>query len=185
MKQKIHTLAKADSPLGVGSKRVSKIKLPAFTILELLVGMTLTAILVTASMYAFELIQKQYRLQSRMQDRLDIQANFKARILLDLEKAQSIKRRDKTLLFKNDKSQINYQWATDFITRKNDLSPIAPDTFWIKSTIQESQFQYQIVGSGYIDRCILDIELFETIEQWQFQKHYTTKETYNLESLNF
>lgn len=161
---------------GLGGK-----SLPAFTILELLVGMTLTAILVTAAMYAFELIQKQYALQSQMQDQLDIQADFKTRLLLDIEKAQSIKRTENTLFFENQQVKIQYQWATDFITRKNKQSPIAPDTFWLKSAIQESQFRRKVIFNGYIDYCVLDIELFEETETWQFQKPYTAKEAYHLQ----
>ena len=158
----------------------NKRRLPAFTILELLVGMTLTSILVTASMYAFQLIQRQYILQSQMQTELDSRIGFKARLLLDIENVESIKRNDKTLVLTNVRQQIQYEFKPSVIIRTNSLSPIAPDTFNITAKIENTTFNNQEVFIGWIDNCQLNIDRFSETESWQFQKKYTAQELYAL-----
>lgn len=156
----------------------NKQHIPAFTILELLVGMTLTSILVTASLYAFQLIQKQYFLQIQMQNELDNRINWKTRMLLDVENATTVKRKEKSLWLTKQGSQIQYQFDTDFILRTNNQSLIAPDTFWVMTKIIKTNLNNQETIEGWIDNCQFEIDFFGEIEQWQFQKKYTAQEKY-------
>lgn len=158
----------------------NKRHLQAFTIVELLVGMTLTSILVTASMYAFQLIQKQYVLQSEMQIQLDSRINFKTRLLLDIETTVTIRREDKKLLLTNQWQNIQYQFEPTVIVRTNSLSKIAPDTFWVAAQITKTNFQQQEIFEGWIDNCELTIDLFGEAELWQFQKKYSAQELYDI-----
>ena len=158
----------------------NKLHLPAFTILELMVGMTLTSILVVASMYAFQLIQRQYVLQTQMQNELDSRIDWKTRLLLDVENLTTISRKDKNLWLTQEKHEIKYQFESNFIVRTNKLSKIAPDTFWVTAKIIEANFNQQPTSEGWIDNCQFEIDLFGETEHWQFQKKYTAQEKYLL-----
>lgn len=159
-----------------------KRKLKAFTIMELMVGMTLTAILVLASLYAYSLIKKQYAQQKNMNEILDAYSQFESRLNHDLEMGELMKREGSKIVFEKEDSKVVYEFIEGGVLRQNNLSLITPDTFIIKAVFEKCSFNNLEALNGYVDHCIIRIFPFESIQQLTLVKRYSAATKMRLET---
>lgn len=154
-------------------------KLRAFTIMELLVALTLTSLLVLAAWYAFELIQKQYVLQKNLNKNISTYIQLETRLKQDLETMKFLKRDLQQIIFKSSNYQIEYDFQYDFVSRKHSLSEIEADTFFVKNELQNSFFQNREQSVGIIDQLEIAFFPFEEKRVFILKKQYSVADLMN------
>lgn len=155
--------------------------LKAFTLIEILVAMTLTALLSTFSFQGFQLIQQQYRLHNRInQESIDHQ-HFFTLVHQDLQKAKYIERYRNQLICNNGPEEIWYEIGSDFVCRNHSRNKVVRDTFPIQVDLIQTFFQKNEVTSGLVDACQLKIQLFKEPQNINVTKKYSASDLINYE----
>ncbi len=147
--------------------------LKAFTVMELLVGMTLTAILLQLGFYAFQLVQKQFQQKKRISEKLEQIQFFESSLFHDKLQSFQIEAKELELNFTKEHHSVTYSFQTGFVIRYHSGFPNVVDTFWIQADIKNTFFQKEPLSHSLIDQYIIDFELFGQAYQIVHSKNYS------------
>ena len=101
----------------------------AFTILELLVGMILSGIVLTATFTAYRVTLKQFQSYSERSATLTEISFFTSQLEADFEKAKMVKRiSENVMLLESEKTALEYRFTDKYVLRNNFLQT---DTFHV------------------------------------------------------
>ncbi|MEN0005201.1 MAG: prepilin-type N-terminal cleavage/methylation domain-containing protein [Bacteroidota bacterium] len=157
-------------------------KWKAFTLLEMLLAATITAILISLSMWGYELFQKQYLFFEKTQDQI-----WETQQLINQLHYQSLDcslmRKESNLLrLEWDSLSRQYAFEPDRVLMTTYLPNRAiQDTFLVSVLISEASFQEQAVDNGPIDRLTFEISAFEQPYLMVLEKRYSAIEQMKME----
>lgn len=158
-----------------------KKKLPAFTLMELLIGMIISSMIIASAYYAYSIIYDRYEQYRTIKKKIMESQQLQSVLNNDAYICDRISFDGNTLLLlkKNDKS-VNYRFYDDVITRtENELS----DTFAIAPVNIKMEFHFpehkQFVEQFSFETRILDEQAF-----FSFTKAYTSELLMNYKRMN-
>ena len=154
-------------------------RLPAFTLMELMVGMVVSLIVGSAAFMGYLLLFRQfemYRLESVQTEKM---AELSALLREDIYKAEWMEKKDDTLLLLVNKRSCLYSWDEEKIVR---------ETNWRKDTFEIRLLEYHmswkmnpLFQNGKIDRLSLTFEMNEQQFPVVFYKNYAADVLMKLE----
>lgn len=146
-------------------------KIKAFTIIELVVVMILTAIIATIAYLAIQNTQQSYSLFENNTDEALKISRFRTLLQKDFETSQYATFENNQLILTTEKGIIRYTFQESNINRtiKN-----VSDNFEINSNNFITSFQKEPTNNGYIDFFQFNIQLFERERTLSFIKKYSS-----------
>lgn len=138
----------------------------AFTIMELLVGMTVTALIVSLALFGLNLFQKQYLQLSATQEKIwDLDAFLKV-IQQDAFLANKAQLNAQRLELELQNRRVAYDFQNNQVLRTVQTNEeLFQNTFDIKSNITESYFQRKYQTDGWVDQCKIEVDFFGELQE--------------------
>lgn len=148
-------------------------KISAFTVLELIVAMTVSVIVIAIGYGAFNLINKQYNTQLQQKMKKAHMANFITNIDEDCFVSSRIfLEEDKLVLITSDSLTISYDFNDSTIARNQSNRS---DTLIISDYKIEFFFENKEIRSGLVDQFILKIDNY-SFSELVINKKYASAE---------
>lgn len=154
-----------------------KKQLKAFTIIELLVSMTLTGILVTFAFLGYNQMQKLFINYTQQSEFISEYNQLNKALFVLADKAQTIKKEnDHSILFKTDTNTVNFEFND-----KNCLLKFASRTDTFHFELKEPVVEYILLNNNTVTNVIT---IFKGEVFFQNQKfHVSFQKRYDAESL--
>ncbi len=157
-------------------------KIPAYTIVELMVVCILTTFVVLIAMQCIRLINTQYAVYEESQIVHRELGDLNSLLRRDNFVAHRILRNTENLTFEMDTMRIQYELNKNFIIRKQLAHAIRPDTFWIGVNKINTSFKKELVNRGLVDYIDLGLFFDEIILKVSLQKQYSAAELMNTQA---
>lgn len=156
-------------------------KLPAFTMIELLVVLVLSGIIFSMALLVLEIMGQQAGHQE--QQHQEVLAIEQLQLLLkkDAYQAKEIWTTEEQLFFNYEAYRIQYQFKEQIICRTILQEPMHTDTFQLPSVNLERTWQRQPITFGRVDAFKVETTFFGALYSITIQKEYDSKtllETY-------
>ncbi|MGH1437841.1 MAG: PulJ/GspJ family protein [Lewinella sp.] len=145
-------------------------KLSGFTILEVMVVLTLTAIIVSLSFSGLRLIKLQFNQFKDQQAEVEDTRRSVTLLKWDFARSQYIVRQGASLTFLNQQDSIRYAFSPSLLVRQNGMQH--QDSFAVNLMIQESSFDHQ-QGEGLIDQVRIIVGLTDFAKDVNLEKTYS------------
>jgi|GEM_PF-4007103 len=154
--------------------------LKAFTLVEMLAGLAIAALVVTLGFYGIQLLQKQYLLfEETTNEALDYR-RVEALLWHDFTNAQRV-------LLENDSSircdqgpiLVEYGISSNYLTRSVLAETAIIDTFPIHFALQDATFGGKRISAGLMDHCVFNIGPFGVNHSFAVRKLYSVEERIN------
>lgn len=156
-------------------------KLKAFTLMELLIGMIVSAIVISFCYLSYGMIYKQFINYKTIKQELVETMQFHSVLSRDFADAQKVLFKENELTLVNNKN-VNYNFETEFVLRKTGE---AVDTFFLKPVnifadhlVTESDLSKPVVQFSF------DALVFGEQEHFLFSKRYDAEMMVNNEIQN-
>lgn len=152
-------------------------RLKAFTLVEMMAGLAIAALVVTLGFYAVQLLQKQYILFEQTTDEaLDYQ-RLEALLWHDFTKSQGVFLENDSLI-RCDQGEVvvKYGISSNYLTRSLLAEVSVIDTFPVHFALEEATLDGKHVSAGLIDYCIFKISPFGESHSYAVQKLYSVEE---------
>lgn len=131
--------------------------LPAFTIVEMLIGMALSALLVTLGFYALQMLQKQYAFfVQASEESIDYQ-RFTTIVRHDVAQATCVEADTGMIRCQMRDKRLEYIFQADKIIRLIKQDTIFTDTLSVRAHVDDLKFKGHFVSSGLIDECTISL----------------------------
>lgn len=118
-----------------------KKELKAFTIMETVVAMLLSAIAIGLTYTIYSIFTQTYSAYTHKNQLLAIPVRVEQLLSRDFDKASNISRSDSGIVFASDQQPVSYQFSSDYIVRNQLVS----DTFKVKVEQFSSFFEKSTV----------------------------------------
>jgi competence protein ComGF len=140
----------------------------AFTILELLVGMILSGIVLTATFTAYRITTRQYESYGKKSVTMTELSFFVSQLESDFEKAKTITRNSENeIMLQSENSKLEYRFPGNYVLRNNFYHI---DTFHVAVSAVETFLQKEKINS---DESVIDeLHLFLDVEGKKEEKIY-------------
>lgn len=147
-------------------------KVKAFTLFELLIGMVISSIVIASSYFVYNLIYIKYLDYKEIRLNLVNFASFNAELEDNFYRSKSIKRNDKELSFEFDNKTIYFEFLDSIIIRKESQ---VLDTF----RISVENFEFVENTEGLVSFVQFNSRLFDENCDLYFIKKYCAEELIN------
>ena len=150
----------------------------AFTILEILVGMAIAALVVVLGFYSLQMAQKQYNLFKNTTNTALDYRHLETLLWRDFTTANWVeKTNDTTLVCTGDLMEVRYRFAVQFVLRAVQTPETHfEDTLQVRVSIQETLLESKTVREGLTDQCIFVIYPFGNQYLYPVRKIYSAQE---------
>lgn len=156
-------------------------RLPAFTLIELIIAMALSGIVIGIIYSSYMIIEKQYNLIKLRDQKISQIKNLNFMLENDFKECESIiKNLNEISLKKEGNSNfIVYNFEENYIIR-NKLNNL--DTFWVKTKDLEANFLNQEINSkNFIDELKIELIAFDENIVFNLNKNYASDAFLNIE----
>ncbi len=157
-------------------------KIPAYTIVELMVVCILTTFVVIIAMQCIRLINTQYETYETNQELYRTLGDLNSLLRRDNLGAHRVLRNADVLTFEMDTITIQYHLNKDFIIRAPLRSSVRPDTFHIGVKTINTLFKKEPTTRGLIDYLVLGVFFDEMELRISLQKQYSAAELMNTQA---
>lgn len=124
---------------------MSRQRIKAFTIMEVVVTMTIAAILMGITYTSYQIINKSYSSFNVKNNEMAALERLDELLKKDFNRAEIIEKDEKGIVVKSRRDTIQYEFAPDFILRISAIT----DTFKIKNEGPSTSFEGQLIdGQG-------------------------------------
>lgn len=124
---------------------MSRQRIKAFTIIEVVVTMTIAAILMGLTYTSYQIVNKSYRSFNVKNNEMAALERLDELLKKDFNRAGIIEKDEKGIVVKSKRDTIQYEFTPDFILRISAMT----DTFKIKNEGLSTSFEDQLVdGQG-------------------------------------
>ena len=124
---------------------MSRQRVKAFTIMEVVVTMTIAAILMGITYTSYQIVSKSYRSFNVKNNEIAALERLDELLKKDFNRAGIIEKDEKGIVVKSKRDTIQYEFTPDFILRISAIT----DTFKIKNEGLSTSFEDQLVdGQG-------------------------------------
>jgi Tfp pilus assembly protein PilE len=120
---------------------MNKQRLPAFTIMEVVITMLLAAIVMGITYRAYEIISKSYLSYQQKNDEIAELVQLDKLIRRDFERAGEIRKTPDGLALTSAQQSIQYEFEPDYIIRRSTII----DTFQVQVSDVNMRFEKQLV----------------------------------------
>ncbi|WP_367390191.1 type II secretion system protein J [Lewinella sp. LCG006] len=145
-------------------------RLAGFTLLEMMVVLTLTAVIVSLSFSGLRLIQLQFDQFKDQQAKVEDARRSVTLLKWDFARSQYIVRQGASLTFLNQQDSIRYTFLPSLLIRQNGMQH--QDSFTVNLIIQASSFDQQ-QGEGLIDQVRMVVGLTDFAKTVNLNKTYS------------
>lgn len=146
-------------------------KLPAFTLMELLVTMVLSTIVVAAAFTGYEIMAGRYGSYQQVNAGIREAAWMNGLLLKDMQRAQQVTATGRTILLTAAPEQpVTYEFRDEYVLRhSHELT----DTFHVSIKNSTARFNQLPVNAGdLIDELQLEAVIGEEPERFVYRKNY-------------
>lgn len=147
-------------------------KIKAFTLFELLIGMVISSIVIASSYFVYDLIYKQFIDYKEVRLNLVNFASLQTELENNFYHSKSIKMNDKELSFVFDNKTIYFEFLDSIIIRKDSQ---VLDTF----RISVENFEFVENQEGLVSSIQFNSRLFDKNFDVYFNKKYCAEELIN------
>ena len=156
-------------------------RLPAFTLIELIIAMALSGIVIGIIYSSYMIIEKQYNLIKLRDQKISQIKNLNFMLENDFKECESIIKNLNEISLKKE-GNINfivYHFEENYIIR-NKLNNL--DTFWVKTKDLEANFLNQEINSkNFIDELKIELIAFDENIVFNLNKNYASDAFLNIE----
>jgi prepilin-type N-terminal cleavage/methylation domain-containing protein len=147
-------------------------KIKAFTIMEVVVTMTIAAILMGITYTSYQIVNKSYRSFNVKNNEIAALERLDELLKKDFNRAEFIEKVEKGIIIKSRRDTVQYEFTPDFILRISAIT----DTFKIKNEGLSTSFEDRLVdGQGLSEEENrldgLNISLLLQNEKIRYQYH--------------
>jgi prepilin-type N-terminal cleavage/methylation domain-containing protein len=124
---------------------MSRQRIKAFTIMEVVITMTIAAILMGITYTSYQIVNKSYRSFNAKHNEMAVFERLDELLKKDFNRAEIIEKNEKGIVVKSRRDTIQYDFTPDFILRISAVT----DTFKIKNEDLATSFEDQLIdGQG-------------------------------------
>lgn len=152
-----------------------KIKLAAFTMIELIVVMVLSGVIFSMALLVIEIVGQQARHQEEQHQEVLELEQLELLLQKDAYQSKAMWVEQEQLLLEYEQYTINYQFGTKNISRTILQEPLHTDTFYLPSLSLTTTWQGQPLEVGRIDQVEWSTQFFEQPYTILIQKKYDSK----------
>jgi prepilin-type N-terminal cleavage/methylation domain-containing protein len=158
-------------------------RLKAFTLVEMMAGLAIAALVVMLGFYAVQLLKKQYLLFEKTTDEaLDYQ-RVEALLWHDFTEAQWVLLESDSLVrCEQERGVVEYGFSTTYLTRRILAASVDVDTFPVHFALQTASLDGTPVSKGLTDHCSFNIHPFGDKHFFSVQKLYSAAERINYQN---
>lgn len=162
-------------------KKIKKIK--GFTLIEMLVTLSLSTVVVSFAYMAYNYIFSSYTKYEKMNNEISEFTNCQRQIqkLMNTSDYMEVKEKQVVFYLKNN-PQVKMELADSFIVFSNELTTIDSAACVVKANT--CYLGINTVESGYINKLVIETELNKIPYQLRFEKLYDAEMMVRLDSLN-
>jgi prepilin-type N-terminal cleavage/methylation domain-containing protein len=155
-------------------------RLRAFTLVEMMAGLAIAALVVTLGFYGVQLLQKQYLLFEKTTDEALDYRRLEALLWHDFTEAQWVLlEHDSLIRCENGQAVVEYGISSSYLTRTVLAQLVIMDTFPVHFALQEACLDGKQVSMGLTDHCIFSIGPFGENHLFDLRKLYSAAERIN------
>ena len=147
-------------------------KLPAFTMIELIVVMVLSGVIFSMALLVIEIVGQQARHQEEQHQEVLELEQLELLLQKDAYQSKAMWVEQGQVLLEYEQYTINYQFGTEEISRTILQQSLHTDTFHLPSRSLRTTWQGQVIGLGKIDQVELETQFFEQPYTILIQKKY-------------
>lgn len=148
----------------------------AFTLIEIISVMLLTALFSSLAFYSYQLIRQQYTMFKKRNDQLEEYFRFSSIILEDTYSCKKLINKFGTLKFDDG---ISFTFEDSMVIKQNDDIKLLPDTFFVDAKLMNALFESKPINAGLIDECMIMVNFFGKIHIIHLTKSYSATELIN------
>lgn len=152
-----------------------KNKFKAFTIVELMVVLLLSAVIFSAVMLVIQILQQQRYIQEAQHDEVLKVEQLSTLLKKDAYEAKGMYRTDQQLLFDYTTYAISYTFNAAAVYRTILTMNPHSDTFKLPTVALETTWEGQAIITGKIDAAYWESRFFEQPYRFNLQKIYDHK----------
>ncbi len=147
----------------------------AFTLIELLVVMLVTTLFSILAFYGYQLIQQQYLVYKRQNEKMEIYQRFSALLFRDVSAAKVVEIHGRELRLDNTLSYF----FQDTLVQRIQQSTNYQETFPVKTLTQRFSFEKKSVNNSLIDYGEIAIDFFHQSQTLTLTKAYSAYDLLN------
>jgi prepilin-type N-terminal cleavage/methylation domain-containing protein len=156
-----------------------KKKLPAFTLMELLIGMIISSIVISFGYGAYSLVYKQYLSYKKIKNEIVEVTQLNTILYTDLVKAELVSFNENELAIdRKNNSPLLYDFNNSIVLRK-DVGVI--DTFKIEPAIITASFVFAD-QKALVNAFSFEAKVWGETEHFVFEKKYSAETLMNYEN---
>lgn len=152
-------------------------KIPAFTLIEVVIAMLIAAIAITITYTAYQIINGTYQGYIKKQHNLAAYTIADKLLKKDFQLARHMTGNGNQLHIELDSGLVNYEFKENFITR--ELVPLPVDTFFLPVKKVEFSFEKKVAGD---ETAIDELNLEAMLEGQQislvYKKNYSAQDLF-------
>lgn len=159
-------------------------KLPAFTIIELLVVLALSGIIFSMALLVFSIVQTQTNHQAQTHAVVLAWAQLRLRLQQDVQEAQQMWCVEDGVLLSGGPWAVRYRLGAKGILRTMEGTTTHTDTFGVPVIVWESQWQGLPTKQGLVDHLTIRSQFFEQPATLLLHKNYGSHTILNANTTN-
>ena len=165
------------------NKLMASKKIRGFTLIEMLVTLSLSTVVVAFGYMAYDHMFSSYRQYEKMNEEISEITNCQRQIQKLFNRAELIDSKEKQLFFKSARaSLIDVTFNDQCIVFRSENAAIDTSKCVVKSV--KNYFGDKEISNGYIDKTEVEIELNKIIYNLSFEKLYDSERMMLIDSLN-
>jgi|SRR3954462_5248529 prepilin-type N-terminal cleavage/methylation domain-containing protein len=147
-------------------------KLPAFTLMELLIGMIISSIVISFGYMAYQLVNEQYLSYKTMKGKLMETTQFNTTFADDIDNAEIVSSEENKIILRNKNApELEYEFLPASIVRKrSELT----DTFKIATTNIKQSFLFP-EDNMFLQQFSFEVNMLGEAEFFHFTKNYSSE----------
>ena len=156
-----------------------KQQLSAFTLMEIMVALSITAVVLSLSFYGFQLLQLQFTQYQKQQDKVAQSRRCLTLLQRDVESCQYLYKVDQQLQLLSQQDTLWYTFLPQLVIRQ--YGGIHRDSFIANVRCKQAWFEDQKTNDGLIDELTLSIAMTEFVKTLSLQKIYSAEDLIDLD----
>ena len=157
----------------------NKYRFHAFTVVELMVGLAMTSILLSAGFFAYQLIQKQYRLFQKTSEKVSTYRNFQFLLDNQVREARYLELEDEELILSFADYKAAYKFEEEYVLRTDTRHLEHQDTFIVQAQPTEVKLGGDVIYFGLADAVELKLFPFGEAVSFKVVKDYSSLDLIN------
>lgn len=151
-----------------------RLRLQGFTIIELLVALSISLLVITLAYSVINMLYANYHAIRKSQEEVNRLSDMEFALSTDIERAYRITCSEEFIVFRNSEQEIKYEIFPERVVRY--VNDFAADTFACENVSFEYRFKNKLVVAGIVDQLDYNVNLAGQVFHFRKLKWYSAEQ---------